>query len=114
MFCVLVASCKRQGPGRELSRNCLRRLFRNVSAAEASGKEIDAQKAIRRRVEITVERQTVSVLHPSGVVQVDGEARCLCCGQVIPAPLSVCSAHEIDALSGEISSRLDSGKQDEK
>ena len=93
---------------------CLRRLFRNVPAADAPGKEIDAQKAIRRRVEITVERQTVSVHHPSGVVQVNGETRCLCCGQVIPAPLSVCSAHEIDALSGENSSRLDSGKQDKK
>jgi hypothetical protein len=92
----------------------LRRLFRNVPAAEAHGKEIDAQQAIRRRVEITVERQTVSVLHSSGVVQVDGETRCLCCGQVVPAPLSVCSAHEMDALSGEISSRPDSEKQDEK
>ena len=97
-----------------LAGDCLRRLFRNVPAAEAPGKEIDAQKAISRRVEITVERQTVSVLHSSGVVKVDGELRCLCCGQLVPAPLSVCSAHEIDALSGEISSRLDSGKQDKK
>ena len=92
----------------------MRRLFRNVPVAEVPAKEIDAREAIHRRVEITVERQIVSVLHSPGVVQADGEARCLCCGQVIAAPLKVCSAHEIDALPSEISSRLGSGRQEDK
>jgi hypothetical protein len=92
----------------------LRRLFRNVPAAEVLGKEIDAPTAIHRRVEITVERQTISVLQPAGVVQTNGETRCRCCGQVIAPPLSVCCAHEAEALPGETSGPPNSEMQEDK
>jgi hypothetical protein len=82
----------------------VRRLFRNVSATEVLGKEIDAQKATHRRVEIEVERETVSVFHVPETFQDGVATRCSCCGQVIAASQSGCPAHEMEALSAELPS----------
>jgi len=44
-----------------------------------------------RQIEITVERETVSVLYPTGQ---PNDQRCPCCGQEISKPQQLCPAHD--------------------
>jgi len=73
----------------------LRRFFRNVSTANTPGKPNDGQKTAARRVEITVEREIITVLHPSGV---GSEHSCPLCGQATPALQPDCFTHQNDDL----------------
>ena len=81
----------------------LRRLFRQRSTAAAQGEGETAP----RQIEITVERETVSVLYPAGP---PGDQRCPCCGQEISVPQQSCPAHEIAALPAEASGSAASTK----
>jgi hypothetical protein len=74
----------------------LKSFFRNVSARDEPVKEIDHAASAVRRVEITVERETVTVIRPGATVLSDSELRCACCGQPIPAPQTICAAHPPD------------------
>ena len=68
----------------------MRRFFRNVSVREQPVKETDDAASAVRRVEITLERETVTVLRPGATVVSDGEVCCACCGQPLPASQTVC------------------------
>lgn len=82
----------------------VRNFFRNAPAPDARVKETDGpdpnkQDSTIRRVEITVERETVSLHFPAGTVAADGEQRCPCCGQVLSAPQPACTAHTHDTTA---------------
>jgi hypothetical protein len=73
-------------------------LFRRVPATGNPEKSLRGKKQAIRTLAVTLERETVTVMRPAGAPMVDAENRCLCCGQVVPAPLSVCAAHATVAL----------------
>ena len=64
----------------------MKRLFRTVPAGKGAGKQNDGDTR-QRRIEITVERETVTVLHSVGptptAMQADGQTQCSYCGQAI-------------------------------
>jgi hypothetical protein len=70
----------------------------NIQAEKPAGPETNNQDSAIRRVEITVERETVSLHFPAGTVGIDGEQRCPCCGHVLSRSQPVCAALEPQAV----------------
>jgi hypothetical protein len=85
----------------------LRRLFATLSAAATRAKQIEGKSALRRRFEITVEREVVTTIEgrPGESRRSDGaggdEEHCSACGQLILAQLSSPMAPPIDGLPVE-------------
>jgi len=69
----------------------VKRLFRTVPAPQGAGKQNDGDIR-QRRIEITVERATVTVLHSGDqvptAIQADGQTRCACCGEAVAQTVS--------------------------
>lgn len=70
-----------------------------VPAGSEMGKQFDEDLLVRRRVEITVEREVVSYLRISGSGAAEIGERCSHCGQTIPIPLAMLPALSSAALS---------------
>jgi hypothetical protein len=64
----------------------VKRLFRTVPAPQGAGKQNDGDIR-QRRIEITVERETVTVMRSGGpvptAIRADGQTRCACCGEAV-------------------------------
>jgi hypothetical protein len=81
----------------------MRRLFQTILATLARRKQDDGRYDACRRVEITIEREVVEVIHPLGrtprganpepveAEPAGNENRCSACGQAIAPPQSLLS-----------------------
>jgi len=50
---------------RRIRNRCVKILSRIVAASDEQGKEFDATTVVHRRIEVTVERETISILAPT-------------------------------------------------
>jgi len=92
----------------EITEAQLKSFFRNVPAPDTPVKPIDGERSGGRQIEITLERETVSVFYPGSMAPPGNDLRCPCCGQAVTREVG-CAAHGSGSVRDEAANKTIQG-----